>query len=65
MKPKGFNKKLFLNKKTIADLESKAIGKIYGGKHLSHTTVCVQDCVTECVQKSCDQTCVCITELIC
>jgi hypothetical protein len=46
MKTKKFLKKLDLNKKTIADLDSKAIGKIYGGKHLSHTTACVEACVT-------------------
>jgi hypothetical protein len=69
MKPKAFNKKLFLNKKTIADLDSKAIGKIYGGRPRSDTTVCVQECVTECVHHSCDNNqsqCFCpITEPFC
>lgn len=53
MKPKKFNKKFELNKKTIANLNSDAIGKIHGGRPRSDTTVCVQECVTDCVIHSC------------
>jgi hypothetical protein len=31
MKPKNFSKKLFLNKKTIADLSNKKMKDVFGG----------------------------------
>jgi hypothetical protein len=47
MKPKVLKKRLVLNKKTIADLSEKAMGKAYGG----YNTVpyCTNTCPTYCI----------------
>lgn len=31
MKPRGFNKKLFLNKTTVANLSNRQMSNVYGG----------------------------------
>ena len=50
MKIKNFNKKLALNKQTIANLGSKEMQKIAGGEE-TVTRVCyscIETCMTEC-----------------
>lgn len=65
MKSKQFNKKLRLNKKTIADLGSDGMNKIHGGydytalTHCNPVTYCV-GCPTLPPKKSCDVVSVCI-----
>jgi len=45
MKAKKFDKKLALNKKTVADLSNFEMGKIQGGGHCPPTvTVCQSKC---------------------
>ncbi|MCX6579019.1 MAG: class I lanthipeptide [Candidatus Aminicenantes bacterium] len=55
MKTKKFDKKLALNKKTIADLSNGEMGKIQGGGYdtaLSHCLACMETnysrCLTQC-----------------
>lgn len=40
MKTKGFNKKLVLNKKTIANLEEKEMGSARGGQETGNPYIC-------------------------
>lgn len=49
MKTKKFRKKLALNKKTIADLGSKKMSGLKGGKILPSEKTCVT-CVYTCVE---------------
>ena len=46
MKPKNLNQKLYLSKRTIADLSPSDQQKIQGGWYLP--TECAQSCVTYC-----------------
>jgi bacteriocin-like protein len=48
MKTKTFNKKLSLNKKTVANLNDKEMQGIYGGETVEKT-VCITRCVSDCL----------------
>ncbi|MCU0288075.1 MAG: class I lanthipeptide [Acidobacteria bacterium] len=52
MKPKNFNKKLMLNKKTVAHLDNNEMNKAHGGVHPSAIGGCPTygrgSCPTEC-----------------
>ena len=52
MKPKLIDKKLLLNKKTIADLNENALKEIYGGVTAIETCTSIQEtCLTICETK--------------
>jgi hypothetical protein len=58
MKPKKFNKKLFLNKKTVANLNNWQMTGLRGGKATEDSVeVCCpsQTCQTDCDQNTCGQ----------
>ena len=64
MKTKKFNKSLSLNKKTIADLNSKEMKNLHGGGDQSANTDCASCLVTGCcpptLGTACFQSCVII-----
>lgn len=47
MKSKAFNKKLSLNKKTVANLNDKEMQVIYGGD-TAEPSICITRCVSNC-----------------
>jgi len=48
MKTKIFNKKLSLNKKTVADLNNKEMQGVHGGAETVERTICITKCATDC-----------------
>ena len=65
MKTKKFNKKLVLNKQTVADLRSGAMEAVRGGV-ITGRTDCRTECVTDCIAcPSMIQSCYCYTVYLC
>jgi hypothetical protein len=65
MKPKALNKRLVLNKKTIADLRKPEMDNVFGGGNtLPGTycpfTVCAPTCICETYKETCGPLSVCI-----
>jgi hypothetical protein len=50
MKTKKFNKRLGLNKKTIANLDKSDMNMVYGGvwPDTKVLTICITNCMTDC-----------------
>ncbi len=62
MKAKKFNKKLSLNKKTVANLNNGQMNDVLGGVHKTTTTApfCQFSCVDTCrITCDCTETCTC------
>jgi len=60
MKPKKIEKKLWLNKKNIANLNGNMMGKLHGGVENTQTIPCCLGTYTACTEYPCntDQSCV-------
>jgi hypothetical protein len=65
MKPKKVEKKLFLNKKTVADLNNQQMNRLRGGIPTTGTgevccpseTCSCETCFTDCNQNTCPRYC--------
>jgi len=64
MKTKKFNKRLSLNKKTIADLNGKEMKNAIGGVSGVDTT-CLETRLITCGVKSCGSICFTLPDIIC
>jgi hypothetical protein len=60
MKTKIFDKKLNLNKQTIADLKDGQMNKIKGGVNTKDRTLCATRCISGCETITCCDYTVCI-----
>jgi len=59
MKPKSLNKKLMLNKTTVANITNSEMKKVHGGDTASRLkTVCLTNC-DYCLTPLCSYTCDC------
>lgn len=53
MKPKKFSKKLNLSKKTIANLTTKGMNDVKGGKRRTEFTYCWTECLCPTAEITC------------